>query len=169
MTIAGVLKKTSLFKLMSDDQLEAAVQLGQVKSFDPDEEIFKHGQGAKTLYVLLDGSVCLRINAPEELDPMAERLEQPGSIFGMAALTKSHKYNVTAKCVTRTKALAMDSTRLQKIIRQEPSVGLEVMGELAQLYLTRLNYTRMAITNLFRIYKSQINKSRVFDVYGELR
>ena len=168
MTIPQVLKKASLFRLLLDDQLRAAVQLGQVKSFEPDEEIFKQGQDARTVYVLLDGSVCLRIKAPEELDPMAETLQKPGSVFGTAALAKSHIYNVTAKCITKTKALAMDSAGLQEIIRQEPLVGLEVMAELAQLYLTRLNYTRTAITNLFRIHKAQIDKSEVFDVYDEL-
>ncbi|NVM22777.1 MAG: cyclic nucleotide-binding domain-containing protein [Desulfobacterales bacterium] len=168
MTIAQVLKKTSLFKLLSDDQLKAAVQLGQAKSFEPDEEIFKHGQEAKTIYVLLDGSVCLRIDAPEELDPMAETLLEPGSVFGTEALAKANMYNVTAECVTRTKVLAMDSAGLQEIIRQEPLVGIEVMAELVQIYLNRLNYTRTAITNLFRIYKSQTDKSKVFDVYAEL-
>ena len=168
MTTAEILKKTSLFKALSDDQLKAVVRLSKEKSFQQGEKIFKHGQQAKTLYVLVSGSVSLRIDAPEELDLMAETFQETGNVFGMAALTKSHIYNVTAHCTRSTIALSLDSAGLQEIIRQEPVYGLEVMAELAQLYMNRLNNTRMAITNLFRIFKSQTHKAEIFDIYGEL-
>lgn len=168
MTTAQILKKTSLFKALSDDQLKAVVQLSQEKSFQPGEKIFKHGQQAKTLYVLVSGSFSLRIDGPEELDLMAETLQETGNVFGMAALTKSHIYNVTAHCTKSATALSLDSAGLQEIIRREPVFGLEVMAELAQLYMNRLNNTRMAVTNLFRIFKSQIHKAEIFDIYGEL-
>jgi CRP-like cAMP-binding protein len=168
MTIAQILNKTSLFKALSDDQLKAVIQLGQKRSFERGEEIYRHGQQVKKLYVLLSGAVSLKIDGPEELDIMAEALEKPGSVFGMAALSKSHVYSVTATCTKSTTAFALDSDGLRDIIRREPAVGLEVMAELAQLYLNRLNYTRRAITNLFKIFKSQIRKAEVFDVYSEL-
>jgi CRP/FNR family transcriptional regulator len=168
MTTAQILKNTGLFKALSDDQLKAVVRLSQEKSFQPGEEIFKHGQQAKTLYVLLSGSVSLMIHSPEELDPMAETLQETGNLFGMAALAKSHVYHVTAHCTRSTSALSLDAAGLQEIIRQEPVYGLEVMANLAQLYMKRLNNTRTAITNLFRIFKSQIHKAEIFDIYGEL-
>lgn len=168
MTTAQVLKKTSLFKALSDDQLKAVVRLSKEKSFQQGEKIFKHGQQAKTLYVLVSGSVSLRIDAPEELDLMAETFQETGNVFGMASLTKSHIYNVTAHCTRSTTALSLDSAGLQEIIRQEPVYGLEVMAELAPLYMNRLNNTRMAVTNLFRIFKSQTHKAEIFDIYGEL-
>jgi CRP/FNR family cyclic AMP-dependent transcriptional regulator len=168
MTTTQILKKTSLFKALSDDQFKAVVRLSQEKSFQPGEEIFKHGQQAKTLYVLVSGSVSLRTDAPEELDLMAETFQETGNVFGIASLTKSHIYNVTAHCTRSTIALSFDSAGLQEIIRQEPVYGLEVMAELAQLYMYRLNNTRMAVTNLFRIFKSQTHKAEIFDIYGEL-
>ncbi|OEU46170.1 MAG: hypothetical protein BBJ60_00690 [Desulfobacterales bacterium S7086C20] len=169
MTIAHILDKISLFKILSDDQLKAVIQLGNEIVFPRDVEIYRHGQQAKTLYVLLSGAVSLTIDGPEELDIMAEALEKPGSVFGMAALTKSRVYNVTATCTKSTKAFALDSDGLRDIIRREPAAGLEVMAELAQLYLNRFNYTRRAITNLFKIFKTQTYKAEVYDVYSELR
>ncbi len=167
MTIAQILNKTSLFKALSDEQLMAVMQVGREIVFPRGIEIYRHGQQAKTLYVLLSGAVSLKIDGPEELDIMGEALEKPGSVFGMAALTKFHVYSVTATCTKSTTAFALDSDCLQDIIRREPAAGLEVMAELAQLYLNRLNYTRRAITNLFRIFKSQTHKAQVYDVYSE--
>lgn len=80
------LKKASLFEALFDDQLKAIVQLGQEKSFEAGEEIFKQGQKVNTLYVLLDGVVTLRIKAEEEIDLMAETLRETGYVLGTASL-----------------------------------------------------------------------------------
>jgi CRP/FNR family cyclic AMP-dependent transcriptional regulator len=169
MASSEALKKASIFDSLSDDQLKAIAQLGQEKSFEPGEEIFKQGQKAKTLYVLLDGVVTLRIKAEEEIDLMAETLKEMGSVFGTASLMSPYVCNVTARCVKTTKALAVDAAEFQKIIRQDTGMGFEVMTKLAQLYFNRLNTTRTAITNLFKIFKFQTRKPLVFDTYGELK
>lgn len=67
-------------KFLSDGKLRAVVRLGQTKNFVPSEEIYRHGQQAKTLYVLLSGSVSLTIEEPEEFNVMAETLEEAGSV-----------------------------------------------------------------------------------------
>ena len=163
------LKKANLFESLSDDQLKAIAQLGREKTFEPGEEIFKQGQRAKNLYVLLDGVVTLRIKAEEEIDLMAETLKEAGNVFGTASLMSPYIHNVTARCIKSTKALAMDSGEFQEIIRQDPFIGFEVMTKLAQLYFNRLNTTRAAITNLFKIFKFQTRKPLFFDTYGELK
>lgn len=121
MTIAQILQKTTLFKILSDDQLKAVLQFGEEKRFEPGEEIFKQGDLANTHYVLLDGLVRLSMMPPEEPDLMAETLREPGSVFGIAALSKYHVYNVTAKCIEKTKVFAMDSARLKEIIARHCS------------------------------------------------
>jgi len=161
------LKKARLFESLSGDQVEAIIRLGQEKSFVPGEEIFKHGQKAETFYVLLDGSVSLTIRAQEGIDLMAETLEKAGTPFGTASLIEPHIYNVTAKCIQGTKALAMDSAGLQEIMRRDPFVGFEVMTELARIYFNRLNSTRAAATNLFKIFKFETEKAKIYDTYGE--
>lgn len=161
------LKKAKLFDSLSGDQIETIIRLCQEKSFVPGEEIFKHGQKARTFYVLLDGSVTLTIRAQEGIDLMAEMLEKAGTPFGTASLIEPHIYNVTAKCIHGTKVLAMDSAGLQEIMRQDPFVGFEVMTELARIYFNRLNSTRAAATNLFKIFKFETEKSMVYDTYRE--
>lgn len=168
MATVGELKKASLFESLSDDQLEAIIQIGQEESFEPHENIFNHGEKAKTLCVLLDGSVSLRIGVEEGIDLMAQTFEETGSVLGTAALVKPYVHNVTAKCTKSTKALVIDAVGLRKIMRRDPSVGFEIMTRLARLYFNRLNNTRMAITNLFKIFKLQTDKSKVFDTYVEL-
>jgi CRP/FNR family cyclic AMP-dependent transcriptional regulator len=169
MASTDLLKKASLFESLSHDQLKLIFQVGEGKSFNAGEEIFKQGKKANTLYVLVDGEVTLRIKAEEEIDLMAETLKDTGSVFGTASLMTPRIFNVTARCIKNTRVLAIDSGKLQEIIRRDPLIGFEVMTKLAQLYFNRLNSTRTAITNLFKIFKFQTHKPVVFDTYGELK
>ncbi len=57
----------------------------------------------------------------------------------------------------------------REILRRDPLIGFEVMTELTQSYFNRLNSTRPAINNLFKIFKFQTGKARFFDTYGELK
>jgi hypothetical protein len=107
--------------------------------------------------------VTLRIKAEEEIDLMAETMKETGSVFGTASLMSPYISNVTARCIKSTKALVIDSAGFH------PLIGFEVMTKLAQLYFNRLNSTRAAITNLFKIFKFQTRKALVFDTYGELK
>jgi CRP-like cAMP-binding protein len=152
---------------MSDDQLKAVIQLGQERAFEPDEQIYRRGQTAEALYVLLNGCVSLTLKVVGELDPVAEKLEETGRIFGMAALTRSRVYSATAECMTPSTVLVFGSAQLQEIVRSEPIFGLEVMAELTELYLKRLNLMRMETSNLFKILRSQNHKPEILDAYWE--
>jgi CRP/FNR family cyclic AMP-dependent transcriptional regulator len=169
MASTDLLKKANLFESLSHNQLKPIIQVGEGKSFNAGEEIFKQGQKANTLYVLVDGGVTLRIQAEEEIDLMAETLKDTGSVFGTASLMTSRISNVTARCIKNTRVFAIDSGKLQEIMRRDPLIGFEVMKKLAQLYFNRLNSTRAGITNLFKIFKFQTRKPVVFDTYGELK
>jgi len=171
MASVEVLRKATLFKSLSDEQLKAIAKLGQEKSFEPGEEIFKQDEKAKTLYVLLDGAVTLIFTvgteAQEETDLMVETLDQAGNIFGTAALVNPFIYNVTARCTNPSRTLAIDSVGVQEIIRREPIIGFEVMTKLAQLYFNRLNATRAAVTSLFKTFKFRTRRPKGFDTPGE--
>ena len=163
----SILAKTRLFAFLDLDQLKEVVELAEEKRFGKDETIFSQGEQAKTLYLLLEGGVVLKRMGIEDLDPMAETLDQKGDVFGMAALSKSHIYNVTAKTTGETRVLSLDSERLRAIVRQNPHTGMEVFSELAQLYLNRLNSARAAISNMFAVSRAQ-HTSPVYGLYQEL-
>lgn len=167
MTNSLVLANTSLFKCLTDSQIKAIMQLADEKTFKPGQIIFTQGQQATTLYVLLSGTVCLKTGPLEELDPLAETLKETGGIFGMAALSKSRRYDVTAKCIDSAATLALDSTKLAHIIRKDSVAGLEVMADLAQLYLNRLHAIRMEMSHLLRILRAQDQKTPEFGEYGK--
>jgi CRP-like cAMP-binding protein len=150
-----ILKEIGLFRDLAEKQLESIARHSQEKVYQSEGNIFTHGDEAKTLYILLEGAVNLKIKAFEDIDLMTSELTRKGDIFGTAALMVPALYNVTAKCLEKTRVLAIDAHALKGLIDKDPKLGLGIMRQLAQLFFSRLNETRKGITNLFNVLKLQ--------------
>lgn len=168
MTTIEVLKRAFLFESLTDDQVENIARLGQEKSFQAGEEIFKQGQRAKTLHVLLNGQISVRVKDYEEADLMAKTLKEPGAVLGTVALVKPHVYNVTAEAVSKARTFAIEGPRLSETMRANPLMGFEVMTCLNQSYLHRMNVKRTGMISLFKAFRSQTHKSEIYDTYREV-
>jgi len=155
MSHIDVLRGAGLFRDLTEKGLESIARNALEKVYDSEENIFAHGEEAKTLYVLLDGAVDLKIKAFADIDLMTSKLMNKGDIFGTASLMMPQLYNVTAKCLENTRVLAIDACAMRGLIDEDPKLGLEIMRQLAQLFFSRLNETRRGITNLFTVFRLQ--------------
>jgi CRP-like cAMP-binding protein len=168
MTTLETLKRSCLFKSLNDEQLESITRLGQEESFQAGEEIFKQGERATTLHVLLNGRISVRVKNGDETDLMAKTLEEPGAALGTVALVKPYVYNVTAEAVSQARTFAIEGPQLSEAMRTNPLMGLELLACLNQSYLHRLNVKRTGMISLFRAFKCQTDKSEIYDTYREI-
>jgi CRP-like cAMP-binding protein len=167
MTSLETLRKTYLFQSLPDEDIESLLGLGREESFAAGEEMFEQGQSAPTLHVLLDGSVAVWVGKENETDLLACTMAKVGSVLGTASLLTPFVYNITAKALTSTRTLAFAAPDLNEVMRQNPAMGFEVMTQLAQRYLGRLNTKRVGMMNVAKAFRSQVHKSAVYDVYME--
>ena len=86
MVSAGWLKKTDLFDTLEEHQLNALLSNSSVKSYSQEETIFKQGEEAKQLYILIQGEVDLTVRAQEEIGFMTSKIEKEGAVFGTPSL-----------------------------------------------------------------------------------
>jgi CRP-like cAMP-binding protein len=168
MTTLETLKCACLFKALTDEQVESIARLGQEKSFQAGEEIFKKGERAKTLHVLLNGQVSVRVKDDDESDLMAKTLKEAGAVLGTVALVRPYVYNVTAEAVSKAKTFAIEGPTLSEAMRANPLMGLEILTCLNQSYLHRLNVKRMGMISLFKAFRCQTHKSEIYDTYREV-
>ena len=155
MTQVHILKEAGLFRDLTAKQLETIAQHAQERVYDSEEIIFVHGEEAKNLYVLLEGVVNLKIKAFEDIDLMTSALTRKGDVFGTPSLMTPQVYSVTAKCLEKTRVLAIDAHAMKGLIEEDSKLGLKIMRQLAQIYFSRLNETRQGITNLFKVFRLQ--------------
>ena len=161
------LKETDLFKGLNARQLQLLTKHFMEKTFQTGEVIFSQGEPAQKLYVLIEGEVILGIKAKGQIDITAYSTHKKGEVFGLPCLIKPYQNNVSATCNKKTKGLLIEGEVLRKLMKNNSTMGLEIMDKIAEIYLNRLNSTRATITNLFKMFKFQTGKTKIMETYYE--
>jgi len=147
------LKKTELFEGLEESELKALLSNTSVQSFSEGETIFRQGDQANHLYILIEGAVDLTVKAQEEVGFMTSKIEKEGAVFGMPSLIEPFRYNVTATCLKPSRILIIEADHLRKNMEKDPKMGMNIMKKLAFIYFNRLNELRSGISNLVKIFK----------------
>jgi len=156
MVSAEWLKKTELFGNLNESHLNAILSRSSVESFSGGKTIFRQGEEATRLYVLIEGTVELTVIAQEQIDFMTSRIDKEGAVFGTPSLMEPFRYNVTATCLRPAKVLLIEAAYLKKRMEEDPSMGMEMMKKLASIYFNRLNDLRSGVSNLLKVFKNRI-------------
>lgn len=155
MVSAEWLKKTELFETLTEPQLNALLTQCSVKTYREGDIIFRHGEEAASLYILIRGGIDLIVKAQEKIDFMTSKIEKEGAVFGTAALMEPYQYNVTAVCLKPSEVLSIEAGPFKKAMENDPAMGMEVMRKLAAIYFNRLNELRFGVSNLFKTFKNK--------------
>ncbi len=147
------LRKTELFGTLSESQLNILLSHSSVESPHEGKTIFRQGDEANYLYVLIEGTVDLSVKTGEKFDFLTSKVEKEGAAFGIPSLIEPFRYNMTATCVKPSKVLAIDAGRVKKDMEKDPKMGMEIMKKLASIYFNRLSEMRSGVSNFLRASK----------------
>jgi CRP-like cAMP-binding protein len=153
MVSAEWLKKTELFGSLDESHLNAILFRSSVESFPEGKTIFRQGEEAIRLYILIEGAVDLTVKTQEQIDLMTSKIEKEGFALGIPSLIEPFRYNVTATCLKPTKVLMIEADHLMKKMEEDPKMGMEIMKKLAFIYFNRLNEMRSGVFNLLKVIK----------------
>ncbi len=96
--------------------------------------------------MLQGGKVALQMTMPEALTQMNRRITvdivSRNEVFGWSAVIEPHVYTLTAICIQKVKALSIDSTKLRRLLRDNPQTGFEILNGLSKVVASRLADTR---------------------------
>ena len=155
MVSAEWLKKTELFGNLNESRLNTVLSQSSVDSFPEGKTIFRQGEEATRLYILIEGTIHLTVKAQEQIAFMTSIIEKEGAVFGIPSLIEPFRYNVTATCLKPSKVLTIEADHLMKNMEEDPKMGMEVMKRLTSIYFNRLNALRSGVSNLLQALKSK--------------
>ncbi len=147
------LKKTELFGTLSESQANILLSHSSVESFPEGKTIFRQGDEANHLYVLIEGMLDLSVKTGEKFDFLTSKVEKEGAAFGIPSLIEPFRYNVTATCLKPSKVLVINAGRLKMDMEKDPKMGMEIMKKLVSIYFNRLNEIRSGVSNLLKGFK----------------
>ena len=133
-----VLKRCSLLRDMSDEQLKTIAKLAKEETYEVGELLVKQGRTAEKFFLVEDGLVGIYL----ELGPITHRLLQSASEFEMVGWTSMlppYRARATAKAIETTKALAFSAKDLIALCEKNTEICSQIYRGLATLIALRLN------------------------------
>jgi CRP-like cAMP-binding protein len=151
------LKKAELFETLSESQLNILLSHSSVETFPEGKTIFRQGEDANHLYILIEGVVDLSVKTGEKFDFLTSKVEREGAAFGIPSLIEPFRYNVTATCLKPSRLLVINASRVKGDMEKDPKMGMEIMKKLVSIYFNRLNEMRSGVSNLLKGFKFKIS------------
>ncbi|MFA4905740.1 MAG: cyclic nucleotide-binding domain-containing protein [Candidatus Margulisiibacteriota bacterium] len=140
-----MLKAMNLFEFLKLDELKDIAALAKVEEFKGGDYIFKEGDKADNIYMVLEGRVAVEI----EIGPnkkSAVYTETKGKMFGYPSLVKPHIFSTYAKCLDQVKLITIRADELiDKVFKADCRRGYLVMNKLAEIIAMKLKETRMQL------------------------
>ncbi len=127
--------KASLFEGMNPQLISKIEKASVEEVHDRGVFLFRQGDRAAHLFMLLEGRVRLSIG---EEGQVALVVKDPGDAFGWSSLMDRETYTASAECLARTKVARIRSEELRRIFEQETAGALLFYRRLANLIATRL-------------------------------
>jgi len=125
-----ILRRSSLFRCLSDEQFAAIKPLLQEEHYEFADVIVRQDDSADSFYVLTQGRArALKIKPDGEEIPLG--VLKPGDSFGEPALTEGGTRSVTVRCSTAVDVMRIDRDDFLELVRGLPELiqFLETTGK----------------------------------------
>ncbi len=143
--IKEVLRGSELFGGLTDDELDKITRLCSERVYDAGVTIFKEGDVANELYIIEEGRVVLEatlhigsgVGRQGAMDVITKE-----QVFGLtpicnAEICVTQTSTASARCIEKTKVLALNGGELCSLFEENAYAGYKVMQKLASIWRSR--------------------------------
>lgn len=138
------LRATEPFEELSDNQVGRIVNLCREEIHEAGTTLFNERDEANTLYLVREGKVALltRTGPSPTAEMMTVDVITRGRCFGWSALVAPHVFTLSAKCLEKSRLLALSRTDMQRLFEEDPDMGYKVMKRLTTIISSRTRVIR---------------------------
>ena len=137
MTFQEFLKQVSLFKDLTDEEINKIAPLCRLVEGKADDRLIKEGLPVKSVFFLLSGQAVV-IKGVEETKQSVIGDVQKGTIIGELSLYDNTDASATVQATQPFKALAIDSAKFTQLMESNHSLGYKIFKKLARNTSRRL-------------------------------
>jgi CRP-like cAMP-binding protein len=128
--------------------LEKLGNIAQVCHFDVQDVVFREGEPAEKVYLVVSGSVALQVCAGNTGTKHIVDVG-PGELLGWSSLTCKPRFAATAIASKRTHMIQIDGRQLRAICESDPKFGYEFMRRTMLALAKRLRVTWTQLAELY--------------------
>jgi CRP-like cAMP-binding protein len=125
-----ILRKSSIFSSLNDDELTELAGLAIERSFMSNEFIFWDGDTPEWLYIVAEGKVKILKHSSLGKEFIIAFFG-PGEMFGEVAVFENKPYPASAQAVAETKVVGIKRDKFLSFLANRPQVALRIISVLA--------------------------------------
>lgn len=143
------LRRFALFAGIDPAHFKDLAMAGEEVELEEGEWVFREGDEADSLYLIVSGTVDLKI----ALDASGERqadLETlvAGDVIGWSALVEPYQYTLGAVATSWANLVKLDAAQLRQLMEDNPRLGFQITSRLAHVIGSRLKNLRVRFVSL---------------------
>ena len=128
--------------------LEQIAKIAQIRDLKNGDIVFRQGDAAQFIYLLVFGSVSLEICAAGAGCKQILTLA-PGELLGWSSVLEQLAYTARARAVADTRLVEINVAQLLAMCDRDPQFGYKLMRQVAMALAKRLSATRMQFLNVY--------------------
>lgn len=146
--VIETLRGIQFLRDLSDELIDQLAEVAQIVEFPAGTVIFRQGESASTLYLVVEGNVSLEVCAA---GVGCKRILTVGSgeLLGWSPVLEQGRLTATARAMSDAQAVAFSGPQILAICEQNPRFGYEFMKRAALALGKRLNATRLQLLDVF--------------------
>lgn len=146
MITSKMLGEFDLFRNAADEALVEIAAICETVKMDKGSYVFKEGETADKLHLLISGSIALRVNLTSRPDSVTVSfVDRPHQTLGWSGVVSPNHYTASAYCEEDAELLVIPSDKFLTILEKYPETGYKVMLRITQIISDRLRNSRQAL------------------------
>lgn len=141
-----MLAEFDLFKEVTRETTQAVAAISETVKVNKDDFVFREGEIADKLHLLVSGSIALRVKLTSRPDSVTVSfVNRPHQTLGWSGVVTPNHYTASALCEEDSELVAIPSDRFMQILAQHPEDGFKVMLRITTIIADRLRNSRQAL------------------------
>ncbi len=146
MITTETLSQFGLFNGLPESLLSEIAAICSETSYKNDEYVFREGETADKLHLLLKGSVALRVKLTSRPESVTVSfISTPFQSFGWSGVVPPFHYTSSAQCDEDSELLTIPAAPFMKILEKNSDSGFKVMQRVAIIIADRLRNSHQAL------------------------
>ena len=141
-----MLAEFDLFKDVSKDTLKEVADISETVKVSKDDYVFREGETADKLHLLVNGSIALRVKLTSRPDSVTVSfVNRPHQTLGWSGVVAPNHYTASALCEEDTELVVIPSDKFLQILDRHPDAGYKIMLRITTIISDRLRNSRQAL------------------------
>ena len=148
-SVPKILKSNPWFDGLSDDHFKSLVSIAKEVRWPAGTVIFREGEIATYLYLIIKGHVALEMNVPSRGKKTILTVGRD-DVFGWSSVVPVVGIKTTsARSIQDTHAIGFDAHALRKLCELNHELGYLVYRRLTNVIAARLSATRLQLLDMY--------------------